>query len=448
MEAVLKKQLHTKTYIDRFWENLVKIGRDNITAAYLTARLELLESYWKRFLENQNTYISAKTKMVGHLTLARTQEPPQEAPVSTGILKHIQLPRINLPTFSGELLAWEGFRDLFKSLVHDVEGLAPIQKLQYLKASTTGEAAAAIANIEMSSAGYALAWEELTSRYDDKRVLLAAHMRALLTSQAAIKTSATEIKQLITVVNQASRSFKSLANDATARATATADGAPDHKDGIITPESSMTEALNSTISVLSSSTRGCVLLATARVVLMGESGRSVNVRALLDFGSEASFVSERAAQLLKLARRRVRVAVSGLQGATTGTASHTVSVMIGTHRSPSVRIAVPRALVLPKLTSLIPGHRFAVRNWPHLKGLDLADLEFAVPAAIDCVLEADIYGLLCESGHRIGPPGSPSAHQTIFGWVLMGPVSDIRPKSDTSVSFLHITTLHDLNQDL
>ncbi|XP_070155252.1 uncharacterized protein [Polyergus mexicanus] len=237
-------------------------------------------------------------------------------------------------------------------------------------------------------------------------------------------------------------------DDATARATATADGTPDHEDGIMTPESSTTKAFNSTISVLSSSTRGCVLLATARVVLMGESGRSVNVRALLDSGSEASFVSERAAQLLKLARRRVRVAVSGLQGAATGTASHTVSVMIGTHRSPSVRIAEPRALVLPKLTSLIPGHRFAVRNWPHLKGLDLADPEFAVPAAVDCVLGADIYGLLCESGHRIGPPGSPSAHQMIFGWVLMGPVSDIRPKSDTSVSSLHITTFHDLNQDL
>lgn len=62
----------------------------------------------------------------------------------------------------------------------------------------------------MLSAGYVLAWEELTARYDNKRVLLAAHMRALLISPPANKTLVPEIKRLITVVNQASRSFKSL----------------------------------------------------------------------------------------------------------------------------------------------------------------------------------------------------------------------------------------------
>lgn len=100
----------------------------------------------------------------------------------SAVLKQIQLPKINLPTFNGDQLAWEGFRDLFKSLVHDVVGLAPTQKLQYLKSSLTWEAAAVVASIEISSDGYALAWDELVARYDNRRVLLATHMRALLSS--------------------------------------------------------------------------------------------------------------------------------------------------------------------------------------------------------------------------------------------------------------------------
>lgn len=75
-------------------------------------------------------------------------------------------------------------RDLFKSLVYDVVGLVPMQKLQYLKSSLTGEAAAVVANIEIFSDGYALAWDELVSRCDNRRVLLATHMRVLLSCPA------------------------------------------------------------------------------------------------------------------------------------------------------------------------------------------------------------------------------------------------------------------------
>lgn len=124
MEAILKRQLHTRMYIDRFWENLVKIGRDKLTTAY-RARIArvLLEIFLDThdvllnfdgidghdymtlglYGSTENTYINAKSRMVDQLTVAKASEPAPEAPVSTGILKHIQLSRFNLPTFSGEL---------------------------------------------------------------------------------------------------------------------------------------------------------------------------------------------------------------------------------------------------------------------------------------------------------------------------------------------------------
>ncbi|EFN70447.1 hypothetical protein EAG_00328, partial [Camponotus floridanus] len=85
-----------------------------------------------------------------------------------------------LPTFNGDQLAWDSFRDQFMSLVHEVDGLAPIQKLQYLRSSLTGEAAAVVSGIEMTANGYVSAWDELVTRYDNKRVLLSSHMRALI----------------------------------------------------------------------------------------------------------------------------------------------------------------------------------------------------------------------------------------------------------------------------
>ncbi|XP_026830877.1 uncharacterized protein LOC113563430 [Ooceraea biroi] len=175
-----------------------------------------------------------------------------------------------------------------------------------------------------------------------------------------------------------------------------------------TTDASSDKTASSTVAALSTSTNSRVLLVTARVNLIVNSGRVINVRALLDSGSEASFVSERVAQLLQLPRQKVRVTVSGLQGTATGTASHVVSLMVGSPQSPSLRIAVPRALVLPKLTSLLPGERVELGDWQFLEGLPLADPEFSIPAAVDCILGADLFGMLQEEG-----PNVSSLHATV-----------------------------------
>ena len=176
MEAAIKKQMATAGYIERFWENLVKVGKDKMTRAYFSARLELLEKYWSTFFDahyelmdfervdatdymkkdvlssTEETYINLKARITSCITGRTTEVKSGDA---SAVMKQIQLPKISLPTFSGDQLEWEGFRDLFKSLVHEVEGLGSTQKLQYLRASLTGEAAAVVANIEVSSEGYA-----------------------------------------------------------------------------------------------------------------------------------------------------------------------------------------------------------------------------------------------------------------------------------------------------
>ena len=81
------------------------------------------------------------------------------------------------------------------------------------------------------------------------------------------------------------------------------------------------------------------------------------------------------------------------------------------------------AAVLPKLSPLLPKSPLKDYQWQHIKGLDLADPSFATPAPVDCLIGADIYSEIVRDGLQRGPVGSPIAQNTIFSWVLIGPVN-------------------------
>ncbi|XP_011884107.1 PREDICTED: uncharacterized protein LOC105571251 [Vollenhovia emeryi] len=523
-------------------------------------------------------------------------------------MRQIQLPKISLPTFSGGQLEWEGFRDLFRSLVGDVTDLPPVQKLQYLKASLTGEAAAIVASVELNDKGYELAWTELTSRYNNKRVLLSTHMRAFLNSAAIAKPCSTEIKRLISDALRARRAFASLERptdddwfvhitveklDSSTRllweaslqtsdefptfrelqdflhtriraldaatpkplpVSAVGSKTPDRKgkvnalatsaseerkaskrcslcqgnhafnycprfealsvpqrrehvkkqgacfnclrlkhgasncpsgsrclrcqgkhhtmlhnsdesspastdtsEGVTTTESQAkpkdapsTSAIQSNVAALTATSRRQILLSTALATCPSADGKSVVIRALLDSGSEATFVSERVAQALRLPRRRVRIPLSGIQVASSGVVYHSVALTLGSPRDAELQVRLPAALVLPKLTSTLPSRRMTRGDWPHLDGLALADPRFDQPAGVDAILGADAYGILLREGLKMGPAGAPCAQATALGWVLMGQASKPEPTTaDQSVSALHVATADvDLNRAL
>ncbi|KAG8240157.1 hypothetical protein J437_LFUL019176 [Ladona fulva] len=72
-----------------------------------------------------------------------------------------RLPTIELPRFSGAFSDWIGFRDLFKSVVHDRSDIASVEKFAYLKASLQGKALALIASVPFGDAHHDSAWKEL-----------------------------------------------------------------------------------------------------------------------------------------------------------------------------------------------------------------------------------------------------------------------------------------------
>ncbi|XP_011687417.1 PREDICTED: uncharacterized protein LOC105449732 [Wasmannia auropunctata] len=163
-----------------------------------------------------------------------------------------------------------------------------------------------------------------------------------------------------------------------------------------------------------------VLLATARVKVRDCGGELHSARALIDQGSEISIVTEALAQRLRLKRTRTSVAVFVVGGQQTGVARGQLSLQI-TPRDGVSDLVVP-AIVLPRLTLYAGVTSVAVKEWPHLQGLELADPEFAAAGDIDILLGAEVYANILGAGVRKGGLRDPVAQQTSLGWIVFGTV--------------------------
>nr|XP_015839988.1 PREDICTED: uncharacterized protein LOC107398928 [Tribolium castaneum] len=87
---------------------------------------------------------------------------------------HIQLPRLELYKFSGELKTWKTFLDMFNSTIHKNGSLSDVEKFSYLISSLSEEPLSIVSRIPMVGTNYQIAYDALVKRYDNKR-LLATH---------------------------------------------------------------------------------------------------------------------------------------------------------------------------------------------------------------------------------------------------------------------------------
>ena len=181
------------------------------------------------------------------------------------------------------------------------------------------------------------------------------------------------------------------------------------------------------------------LLMTCRVSVIAPDGSSVEARALLDNASSASFVSERLVQSLSLPRFNQHVRVSGIGGVSQRAPIQSISSFQISAVGPNKRRLGITAVVVPKVTCDLPLAPVPFQlNWKHLTDLILADPGFGQPGRIDMLLGVDVFLDVLRHGRRSGPPESPTALETEFGWVLCGGAG---PASSSSAHAC-VTTFH------
>ena len=176
------------------------------------------------------------------------------------------------------------------------------------------------------------------------------------------------------------------------------------------------------------------LLATARVSLCDPHGTKAHVRALLDQGSQVSVVSKTISVMLNLPRRAVQIPFMGLRSVTATTARSATHVTLRSNYGSDFQLEF-QALILPRLTPLLPGTRLIELDIPAITKLPLADPQFYEPERVDLLLGVEVYGKLLRPGLTNFSPHNLRAQDTHLGWILSGSIEQSPSGRAKSLNF-------------
>lgn len=162
-----------------------------------------------------------------------------------------------------------------------------------------------------------------------------------------------------------------------------------------------------------------ILLSTAIVQVQNSQGQLIELRALIDKGSEASLITQRALKQLNLPELSVKATISGISDVPASSCNKVVHLNL--HSKVNDYEIDVSAFVMKKLTNLLPQKMVYDVNWSHIAELPLADPQFYKPDKIDLLLGSDVYSEIIRDGLR-KCKGLPTAQNTEFGWILMGAI--------------------------
>ncbi|XP_075162598.1 uncharacterized protein LOC142235215 [Haematobia irritans] len=176
-----------------------------------------------------------------------------------------------------------------------------------------------------------------------------------------------------------------------------------------------------------------VLLGTA-IVNLDVNGMVFTARALLDSGSQASFISERLQRRVGIQTTKVNARISGLNNALAGLTQKQCTFNLMSGGGNGVKVEV-NALVLPQLTGKLPSSSVSIPEQYSFGDMQLADPHFGKSDQIDILIGADVYPQIILEGVQRNVLGSLVAQNTIFGWVLTGQIDNSQRGVTTLVSF-------------
>lgn len=248
MEDEILAQAEITNRIRSFVSNYGKTPKERLTLGYIVSRTNGIKDLWLEY-NTQHKIIVAKSTPESRLNntyftddtysqceniyydisgriaqkhielLAKANPQPlqdpipqpnpsiEQLPIPVVSQDHIQIPRLNVPNFSGRYEDWTSFYDLFVAAVHSNRSIQPVHKLQYLKSLLTGDAEILLKQIPITADNYQDAWETLVERFDNKRILLNTNLRKLF-SQKHVEESASGIRKLLDNTRECTNALK------------------------------------------------------------------------------------------------------------------------------------------------------------------------------------------------------------------------------------------------
>ena len=184
--------------------------------------------------------------------------------------------------------------------------------------------------------------------------------------------------------------------------------------------------VNPTTSMLCSTGMKSVMLQTARARSYNPQvpERCIELRMLLDGGSQRSYMTERARRILNLDledEQQLSIAAFGsTRGAPQVCPIVKVGILLKGYPSMTMSLFIVSMICDPLISQPID---VCIEQNPHLTGLELADwAEQGSRLEVDILIGADYYWDLV-TGAVSKNTGSPTAIHTKLGWVLSGPLA-------------------------
>ena len=129
------------------------------------------------------------------LKIKRLLQP--QAHAGMGDSKGIKLPKLEVPTFDGNILNWKSFWEQFCVSVHDRTNLSDSEKLVYHQSALKeGSAKRTIEGLSRSGEHYAEAIESLQLRYDRPRLIHQTHVKMILEATPLKDGNGRELRRL------------------------------------------------------------------------------------------------------------------------------------------------------------------------------------------------------------------------------------------------------------
>ena len=132
-------------------------------------------------------------------------------PSTSSSREGVKLPKLDVPSFDGNILNWKSFWDQFCISVHDRTNLSHAEKLVYLQQSLRdGTAKRSIEGLSRSGECYLEAIECLKSRYNRPRLIHQTHVRMILEAPPLKSGNGRELRRLHDTVQQHIRALKAM----------------------------------------------------------------------------------------------------------------------------------------------------------------------------------------------------------------------------------------------
>ena len=184
-----------------------------------------------------------------------------------------------------------------------------------------------------------------------------------------------------------------------------------------------------------------VLLATAMVPVVTSRG-VYNCRALLDSGSQASFITEACVQQLGLKRHHHDIHIDGIGKGTTTKANDMVDLIMKPENRNSLEVS---AVILQRITKNLPILPVSILDWKQTNNRKLADPTFYIPGKIDLLLGADIFDQIVLEA-KVRETESVFLRETVFGWIVSGCINSSNSSLDIK-TFHAVLDTHDLSDN-